>query len=204
MPFRYDFERGQSETFFRSALVGDEYATLTTIELDAEADKRWMDWKAVIQAAADAAMPSPLDVTRNALSEAQTAIQGLQPDKSGAADPERQAVLDAAMASLNRASTAAQNVIDTEPSDTPLPGVADSAVGVTFDGLMASVMPGVEPGKVHGLKVLSGKALEGLPFSLNEDQTAYTCVCGSGWLTITGDEDAAREALQAHIAAAQE
>lgn len=202
--FRYEFER--ENPFYRDALVGDEYAALSKADLEAAADARHEGFKAVLAAAADAPAPSPLDEVRGALSEAQTAIQGLQPDEGDKVDPARQQVLDAAMASLDRATTAAQGIVDTAPSVGPLTDpLADYTLTgqtTTFESLVASAAPGVDGSKVHGLKLIQGKALDSLPFQLNDDQQAYTCVCGSGWLTITSDEDAAREALKAHIAGA--
>lgn len=56
-----------------------------------------------------------------------------------------------------------------------------------------------DPAKVHGLRTVRGKALERLPFQLGPGQTAWTCCCGGGWLTIGPDEVAARTALAAHI-----
>lgn len=55
---------------------------------------------------------------------------------------------------------------------------------------------------VHGLSKVKGRALRQLPIQITGEQVAFTCLCGSGWLTICvdGGQD---EAFRQHVEAAR-
>lgn len=80
----------------------------------------------------------------------------------------------------------------------------DAATRATFEGLsgLAAAPPSPAP-TVHGLKRLGARDLRRLPFSFGGGQAAYTCVCGSGWLTISGGDAGPEEAYRAHVEGAR-
>ena len=66
----------------------------------------------------------------------------------------------------------------------------------TIDNAHIPTSKPTEIGSVHGLIEVTGKQRKSLPFQLADGQKAWTCRCGSGWLSIGSDEPT--EAYEQH------
>jgi hypothetical protein len=50
---------------------------------------------------------------------------------------------------------------------------------------------------IHCLKRLTAKQLTRLPISFGGDQSGWTCMCGSNWLSVSAEEPT--EAYRTHV-----